>query len=130
MDHAAATEYAERWKRDWNAHDLAALLSHFTEDVVFTSPIAAQVMPDCDGTLRGKRALSEYWSEGLRRIPDLHFELDNVYAGVDAVVINYRNHVGNLVNEVLIFDGALVREGHATYLSADAAAASGVDGAS
>ena len=130
MDHATAIEFAERWKRDWNAHDLDALLSHFTEQVVFTSPIAAQVMPDCDGTLRGKPALREYWSQGLRRIPDLHFELENVYAGVDVVVINYRNHVGNLVNEVLIFDGPLVREGHATYLSADAAAASGVDGAS
>ena len=33
------------------------------------------------------------------------------------VVINYRNQRGGLVNEVLIFDGDLVREGHGTYLS-------------
>jgi len=31
-------------------------------------------------------------------------------------VINYRNHRGDLVNEVLTFDGDLVCEGHGTYL--------------
>jgi hypothetical protein len=32
-------------------------------------------------------------------------------------VIDYRNHLGGLVNEVLTFDSdGLVREGHATYL--------------
>jgi hypothetical protein len=48
------------------------------------------------------------------------------YAGVEHVVINYRNHVGGLVCEVLRFDGALVTEGHGTYLSDDAAGASGI----
>ena len=129
MDHDTAIEFAQRWRGDWNAHDLDALLAHFTDDVVFTSPIAAQVMPGCDGTLRGKAELRQYWAEGLRRIPDLHFEVEDVYVGVHTVVINYRNHVGNLVNEVLVFDGPLVSEGHATYLVADAAAASGVVGA-
>jgi hypothetical protein len=32
------------------------------------------------------------------------------------LVINYRNHRGELVNEVLTFDGDKVREGHGTYL--------------
>jgi hypothetical protein len=32
-------------------------------------------------------------------------------------VINYRNHRGESVNEVLIFDGDLVREGHGTYVN-------------
>ena len=32
-------------------------------------------------------------------------------------MINYRNHRGHLVNEVLTFDGdGLVHEGHGTYL--------------
>jgi hypothetical protein len=33
------------------------------------------------------------------------------------LVINYRNERGGLVNEVLHFDGDLVREGHGTYLT-------------
>ncbi len=75
MDHVTATEFAERWKRDWNAHDLEALLEHFTDDVVFTSPIAAQVVPGSGGMIRGKPALREYWSLALSRVPDLHFEV-------------------------------------------------------
>jgi hypothetical protein len=39
-----------------------------------------------------------------------------VYRGESTLVINYRNHRGELVNEVLTFDGDLVREGHGTYL--------------
>jgi hypothetical protein len=95
------------------------LLTHFDDDVVFTSPVAGQLVPDSDGVIRGKAALREYWSEGLRRIPDLRFELVGVYAGVQTLVINYRNQKGNLVNEVLRFEGGLVVEGHGTYLGTD-----------
>jgi hypothetical protein len=50
-------------------------------------------------------------------LPDLHFEIVDVYRGESTLVINCRNHLGALVNEVLIFDGdGLVREGHGTYL--------------
>jgi hypothetical protein len=40
-----------------------------------------------------------------------------VYVGISTLVINYRNQAGGVVNEVLTFDGALVREGHGTYLT-------------
>jgi hypothetical protein len=43
---------------------------------------------------------------------------------VQTLVINYRNQAGGLVNEVLVFDGALVAEGHGTYLVRDAEGAS------
>jgi hypothetical protein len=39
------------------------------------------------------------------------------HRGESLVVINYRNHRGDSVNEVLMFDGDLVREGHGTYLN-------------
>lgn len=42
-----------------------------------------------------------------------------VYVGLDALVINYRNQKGGLVNEVLVFDGPLVVEGYGTYLGDD-----------
>ncbi len=127
MDHLAAARFAERWAADWNAHDLDALLSHFSPDVVFTSPVAGRIMPGSGGIIRGRDELRRYWAEGLRRIPDLHFEVAGVYAGVDVVVINYRNHVGTPVCEVLVFgaDG-LVHEGHGSYPGGDAAGASGV----
>lgn len=67
--------------------------------------------------LRGKEALRKYWSEGVRLIPDLHFEVLALYVGVNTLVINYRNQAGGVVSEVLTFEGSLVREGHGTYLS-------------
>lgn len=116
MDHADAMAFADDWVEAWNARDLVKVLSHFADDVVFTSPVAAQLLDDSDGVIRGKVALRMYWTEGLRRIPDLHFEVIAVYVGVNALVINYRNQLGRLVNEVLIFDGSLVTHGHGTYL--------------
>jgi hypothetical protein len=85
---------------------------------MFTSPMARLIMPDCDGVIKGKDSLRVYWHEGLRRIPDLHFELIDFYVGVNALVINYRNQKGACVNEVLLFDGDVVVEGHGTYLEA------------
>jgi ketosteroid isomerase-like protein len=119
MDHAEAREFADSWASAWNAHDLERVLSHFADDAVFASPVAAQLIDGSDGVLRGKAALRDYWALGLKLIPDLHFTVLDVYAGVSAVVISYRNQKGARVSEVLIFDGPLVVEGHGTYLGAD-----------
>lgn len=112
--------FVDDWVTGWNAHDLESVLSHFADDVVFTSPVAAELVGG--GVVRGKAALREYWSEGLRQSPDLRFEVMGVYVGVHTVVINCRNQRGGLVNEVLTFEGSLVAHGHGTYLSSDATA--------
>jgi len=109
--------YAEQWVRAWNAHDIEAVLDHFHDDVLFTSPVAARVVPESGGVVRGKAALRDYWTAALAKQPDLQFEVVGVYRGESTLVINYRNHRGQLVNEVLTFDGdGLVREGHGTYM--------------
>jgi ketosteroid isomerase-like protein len=123
MSALSPTEFAGQWLRDWNSHDLEAILAHFADDVVFRSPLAARWFPDSGGTIRGREELRRYWAEGLRQLPDLRFELLGVYSGVDTVVIHYRNQNGGLVNDVLLFRDGLVREGNATYLEADTVAA-------
>ena len=115
--------FAAAWRDAWNAHDLDAIVAHYTEDVVFTSP-AARIVGE-DGTVRGKAALRAYWGKGLDLIPDLHFEVEGVYSGVDTLVINYRNQNGGLTNEVLVFDGDLVGRGYGTYVGGDWVAAGG-----
>jgi len=107
--------FAAHWRAAWNAHDLDAVLAHFHDDVVFTSPIAASLLPETGGVIRGKAALRAYWEEGLRRIPDLHFTVEAVFVGVNTLVIHYINQKGVGVSEVLVFDAGLVREGHGTY---------------
>lgn len=111
-----AREFADQWIRAWNSRDVEAVLAHFTDDVVFTSPTAARVVPESGGTVRGKDALRHYWTVALSASPDLQFDLVGVYAGVDTIVINFRNHLGALVNEVLTFRDGLVATGHATHL--------------
>jgi len=117
MDHDFAAQFVDRWVADWNAHDLDALLAHYRDDVVFTSPVAVLVIGG-DGIMRGKAALRHYWGKGLPLIPDLHFEVVAYYVGVDTLVINYRNQRGGLVAEVLTFEDGLVVSGHGTYASA------------
>ena len=110
--------FAEQWVAAWNRRDAEAVLAHFHDDVVFTSPIAAEIAPDTAGVVHGKAALREYWTAALALVPDLHFDVVGVYQGESVLVINYRNQRGALVNEVLEFDGARVRRGHGTYLNA------------
>ncbi|HEY5224915.1 MAG TPA: nuclear transport factor 2 family protein [Microbacteriaceae bacterium] len=112
-------EFSATWVDAWNAHDVDRVLSHFRDDIVFSSPAAAQLIEGSDGTLRGKAELRNYWVEGLKLIPELHFTVENVYAGLDTIVINYRNQKGALVNEVLVFEDDLVVTGYGTYLSGD-----------
>jgi hypothetical protein len=79
--------------------------------------VAADLLPDTRGVVRGKPALRHYWTVALARIPDLRFTVESVYQGIDTVVIAYRNQDDGLVSEVLKFDGRLVIEGHGTYLT-------------
>jgi hypothetical protein len=108
--------FAEEWAAAWNRRDVEAVLAHFHDDVVFTSPVAAEFAPGSAGVVHGKAALREYWCAALAAVPDLHFDVIGVYRGASVLVINYRNEKGGLVNEVLEFDGDLVRRGHGTYL--------------
>jgi ketosteroid isomerase-like protein len=110
--------FAESWLDAWNTHDLERVLRHFADDAVFLSPFAARILPESDGVLRGKAAVRQYWTAGLAAMPDLHFEIVDVFTGVDTVVINYRNQNGGLVNEVMTFKDGLVVRGEGTYLQA------------
>src|SRR5438309_8188283 len=89
-----ATSFAREWIDAWNAHDLERILSHWTDDCVFKSPLVAARMGDASGTVRGKDALRAYWGRALAASPNLHFELDTVFVGHTSVVLGYRNHRG------------------------------------
>jgi ketosteroid isomerase-like protein len=115
MDLHEARRFADEWVAGWNSHDLDRIMRHYSSDVTFSSPVAARIIEGSDGTVRGIEALRAYWAEGLRRIPDLKFEIIVVYAGIDTVVLNYRNQTGQLVNEILTFQDGLVVAGIGTY---------------
>lgn len=111
-----AVAFSKRWVEAWNAHDVEAVLEHFHDEVVFTSPVAAELLPETAGVVRGKSALRRYWMRAVQRIPHLRFSVEGIYQGIDTIVIAYRNQDGGLVSEVLRLSGGLVIEGHGTYL--------------
>ena len=57
--------FATRWCAQWNAHDLEGLLTHFTDDVVFTSPVPSRVLGG-DGTFVARPRFARIGNEGSR----------------------------------------------------------------
>jgi SnoaL-like domain len=67
--------FAARWAEEWNRRDVEAVLQHFHEDIVFTSPTAIAVVGS--PTVRGKEALRAYWTAALTQITTLRFTVDH-----------------------------------------------------
>ena len=106
-----AREFAREWIGAWNSHDLDAILSHYSEDVALTSPVAARILNTPSGTVQGKDALRNYFTRGLEAYPNLHFELLDVMRGLCSVVLCYLNQNGTKTAEFMEFgeDGKVVR---------------------
>jgi ketosteroid isomerase-like protein len=107
-----ARDFAQLWAHAWNSRDVEAVLAHFDEDVVFTSPVAIRIGFAADGVVRGKAALRDYWGAALTVNPELRFTVTNAFAGVQTIVIAYVTQTGQQRVEVLTFRGNLVVEGH------------------
>jgi uncharacterized protein (TIGR02246 family) len=82
LTHDEARQRGAEWARAWNARDIEAVLSHFTDDVTFLSPVAADVVGTPE--LRGKAALRAYWERALARITRLHFTVERVLWDTEA----------------------------------------------
>jgi|SRR4051794_6544215 predicted ester cyclase len=98
-------EFAEEWVRGWNAHELETILAHYADSVVLTSPVAARLLGDPSGDVRGKDALRSYFSKGLEAYPNLRFELMDVMWGLSSVVLYYKNQNGGKSGEFMEING-------------------------
>ena len=99
LDKTKAEAFATEWITAWNNRDLDRVLSHYAEDVSFSSPLIVRVANEPSGKLRGKRAVQSYWAKALARVPDLRFTLESVLWGVDSLVIHYRRQDGTAASE-------------------------------
>jgi len=104
MPSLAPSAFAHEWIAAWNSHDLDAILSHYADDVVLTSPVAARLLNDPSGTVRGKAALRSYFQRGIAAYPNLCFELLEVMSGLSSVVLVYLNQKGTKTAEFMEFD--------------------------
>jgi hypothetical protein len=106
--------FAKLWAEAWNRRDVEAVLAHFHDDALFTSPVAQQVGYPT-GVIRGKAELRRYWVSALAKTPDLHFEVTRVFVGLDVLVIEFLNQQGAARSEILVFRDGLISEGRGTF---------------
>jgi hypothetical protein len=71
-----ARAFAELWAASWNRRDVEAVLAHFHDEVIFTSPTALAVVGSA--VVSGKESLRDYWNAALKRIASLRFVVDRV----------------------------------------------------
>src|SRR5207249_9040777 len=103
LDDERAREFAGAWVQAWNAHDLDRIMTHYEDDVVLVSPVAARILDDPGGTVSGKAALRSYFQRGLDVYPNLKFELLDVMWGLNSVVLYYVNQRGSRTGEYMEF---------------------------
>ena len=112
-----ATALGREWIAAWNAHDLDRVLALYADDFEMTSPHITGFGFDDSGTLRGKAKVREYWAFALKKVPDLHFTLIDVYTSPDSVIVHYENERGGKVCEYLRFGASgKIAQGSGNYL--------------
>ncbi len=101
MTRDQALAFANEWAAAWNRRDVDAVISHFTDDVEFTSAKAQQFVGRA--TVRGKKELLNYWQTALQHVQELHFDIDDVVWDVDArhLAIGYRARLNGKTSRAL-----------------------------
>lgn len=93
---------AKTWVEAWNRRDLDALLEMYAAKIELRSPFARVFAKD--GVIRDREELRTYWSEAMRRLPNLKMELVAVYAGHKAMTLHYCDETGRNCMETMLFD--------------------------
>jgi hypothetical protein len=104
--HVRARQFASRWLKAWNTHDLAAIMALYADPPCHTSPLVAERLGVPDGTLSTREALQAYFAHALTPGSTLRFEPIDTFVGLDVIGILYRNHRAQTVLEVLSLDEA------------------------
>jgi uncharacterized protein (TIGR02246 family) len=95
---------AHEWIAAWNALDLERVLALYAEDCTMTSEVIVRLGVDPSGTVRGKSNLRAYWSKALAGLPDLHFDLIDLFVSPDSLIVFYKNERGAQMCEYLRLD--------------------------
>ncbi|QWG20410.1 nuclear transport factor 2 family protein [Bradyrhizobium sediminis] len=104
------------WISAWNSRDLERVLALYAEDAEMTSDKVQALGLDCSGTLRGKAKLRMYWGKALALLPNLHFDLIDLYVSPDSIVVHYTNERGARICEYLRLDAdGKIRQGSANH---------------
>ncbi|KWV50640.1 polyketide cyclase [Bradyrhizobium macuxiense] len=115
-DPARLAALGRDWIAAWNARDLERVLALYGEEAEMTSDSIPPLGFGASGTVRGKEKLRAYWSAALAKLPDLHFELIDLFVSPDSIVVFYQNERGMKICEYLRLDAdGKIRQGSANH---------------
>jgi ketosteroid isomerase-like protein len=106
MTTSAHQTLARQWIDAWNSRDLDRVLALYDDAAEMVSAGIIRLGINTAGRVEGKAHLRAYWSRALENLPDLWFELLDVSASPDSIVVRYRNERGQTICEYLRLNGA------------------------
>ncbi len=104
MNLEIANNFAEKWINSWNSHNLDDIISHYSENIEFYSPLIPLLGFNETGIINNKGDLKKYFEIGLKNYPDLFFDFHNVFSGINTIVIYYTSVNGRKASEVFELD--------------------------
>ena len=111
-----AKSFADEWVHAWNNKDIEAIMSHYVDDVVFSSPFILIAQVNNKGTIYGKSELRKYFERALSKNSDLHFDLKHIMVGIKSITLIYTRKQTMLSSETMILnDEGEVVEGLSHY---------------
>lgn len=102
----AARDFAASWYAAWNAHDVGAIMAHYTDSIEHSSPFIKRYNNSDAPSIKGKPAVRDYFARALQRNPTLRFDPLHLTIGLDSVILIYKRMTGDLAAEVFIFDAS------------------------
>lgn len=101
-----AAGFASSWYAAWNAHDIDAMMAHYSPVIEHSSPFIKRYNGTDDTSIRGIEGVRDYFARALVRNPTLRFDPIHVTVGLESVILVYRRMTGDLAAEVFFFDDA------------------------
>ncbi len=122
MERGWADAYGREWIASWNRRALDQILTHYDDEVIFRSELAAKIAGA--NVLRGKAELERYWTEALEQISDLKFELLSVFIDEEhsSLLVHYVSRLNGTAKraaEISTFRNGKIVCGEAFYGIAD-----------
>lgn len=79
-------------------------MKHYNNSIEFCSPVVQKVLGDSKGVVYGINNLRDYFSRQLQKFSTLKFQLLDVFASPQSVVLYYKINRGLLAAEVMILN--------------------------
>ena len=99
-----AQKYAEQWIQAWNDHDLDSIMSFYSDSIHHVTPKLTMLFGASSNLIQDKKELRDYFEAALKRSPQLHFTLQEVFSGVGSIVIVFKSTTGIHVAVTLSID--------------------------